>query len=138
MPQQPTDLESRLAASLQARSVADARVLCDLEAMQARLADGVALPELCAELQDVLSRVSTADAGASRLQQQWIDAQQTPGPELRHELDRQQQLLESLLACVHDLAALASADRDRLRPELDAAARARRMCAAYAAAGRMQ
>jgi hypothetical protein len=132
------DLESQLAAALHAKSDADELILNALMSLQARLSKGASLPEVCGDLQDVLARMDEVDRGLSLLQERWRSAHDTPGECLRSELARQQTLLESLLSCVHEIAAVAQADRDRLRPELDSAARARRMCAAYAAAGRLR
>jgi hypothetical protein len=130
------DLESQLAAALHAKSEADERMLTALESLQARLSEGAALQDLCADLQGILSRVNAADPDLTQLQRQWAAAKTTAGEFLNFELARQQRLLQTLITCVHEIAAIAQADRDRLRPELDSTARARRMCAAYAAAGR--
>jgi hypothetical protein len=138
MPRPHLSLDNQLAAALHARSNADERVLRALESVQARLAEGTVLPDLCTELQKVLSRITGTDPGLSPLQQQWAALGTLPSQQLQSELERQQRLLELLLECVDEIAAVASAERDRLKPELDTAARARRMCAAYAAAGRHQ
>jgi hypothetical protein len=135
LPTRP-DLESRLAAVLNAKSEADERILTALESLRLRLSEGAALADLCADLQDILSQVGLADPDLTQLQQQWAAANTTPGVSLTLELARQQSLLEALISCVHEIAAIAQADRERLRPELDAAARARQMRAAYSAAGR--
>jgi hypothetical protein len=136
MPRSHPDLEGQLAAALHARSNTDQRVLQALESLQGRLSAGAALADLCGDLQEILSRVSTADPELVRLQQQWATSNGEPRELLQTELARQQHLLESLLDCVRDIEALAQADRERLRPERDTAARARPKCAAYAAAGR--
>lgn len=136
MPRPHPEVEQRLAAVMHSKSDADEQLLSELQNLQARLAGRAALPDVCADLQDVLNRVNASDPELSRLQRQWMGLGLTPGRELHGELTRQQQLLEALISCVDEIGGLATAERERLRPELDIAARARQMCAAYAAAGR--
>ena len=132
MPNRPPDIEIALTAALQARGDAYVDAYASLQALQQRLHAGDTLHRVCPELQHVLSAIRTEDERLAPLQEQWRRLSASPGPELAAQIDRHQAQLERTLALVDRLAVVATADRSRLAPRLDEAARGRRMQAAYA------
>ena len=136
MPHPCADLETQLCAALRAKTAADRRSLAALESLRARLQAGEALPDACTDLQTLLQDVNRADASVGQLRAAWNSAGQSAGAALQAELQEQRAVLESLMALMGAIHADAAALKERLAPQLDAAARGSQMRAAYAVAGR--
>lgn len=136
MPQPHADLELRLCAGLREKTAADRGSLAALQSLRSRLHAGETLPDVCADLQALLRQVDAADAVISALRAEWHACGGQPGEALRAELAEQQSVLESLMTLLGEIQADAAGIRERLAPQLDAAARGSQMRAAYGVAGR--
>lgn len=134
MPDRSSDIEHQLAECLRERSREYAAARAALDALEARLKGGEALHRLCPELQRVLAALQHGDARLGPLQSQWRSRATPPGAELAARIEQHQTLLEQTLAIVRRLEETAVEDRARMAPQLDHAARGRRMREAYAAA----
>ena len=81
-----------------------------------------------------LDKIAAVEARMTETKSWWLATGQKAGPDLRAALDEVTQLIDRLTSCVREAEQTASASRQALTPQLDAAARGMQMRRAYAGA----
>ncbi len=92
---------------------------------------GEATTPRLAELQMALDRIANIEGQLTDSKRLWLAEKKTPNPDLAAAIDRMRRLIESITELVRRAEELAKAQKNRLLPEIDAAARSQQMRRAY-------
>lgn len=127
----PAAIEPLLVQAYRDEAALYTQALPVAEALGAAEPQAEALESPLAHLQMLLSEVAVIEARIALAKQTWLKAERQPGPELAGAINRVAELIQRLLAPIQRAEREATAQKQRLAPELDALVRGRQMLRAY-------
>jgi hypothetical protein len=129
-------IEQVLGAAYERQAASYAEALHRAEALLAAWQRGDEAKDALPQIHALVEQIAQSSAAIAAPRQQWLQSGQQPGTALRTALETVTAQIECLRQRIRELELWASAQKNRLAPELDLLVRGRQMRQAYGAARR--
>ncbi len=129
---QTMDLEGALCDALCTAGLEYTRTISEINTLSSILNEGAEREPAVKRLQLLAQSTRETESRVSRLRDDWKASGVSPGPRLRDEMSRQQEILSQLIQRIDSVEQAARRARDRLLPRLELTVRSQEMRSAYA------